>query len=98
MTKLKLGPLPDDKPVKVTVELPAPLHRVCRGASPRNRPARHRSSETDRADAGAVHCHGSRLRQGAASLQLNPSRQGVPPAHRRKCGTLQAADCPPWFA
>ncbi|QOG07353.1 DUF2274 domain-containing protein [Aureimonas sp. OT7] len=27
MTKLKLGPLPDDKPVKVTVELPAPLQR-----------------------------------------------------------------------
>ena len=27
MTKLKLGPLPDDKPVKVTVELPASLHR-----------------------------------------------------------------------
>lgn len=27
MSKLKLGPLPDDKPVKVTVELPAPLHR-----------------------------------------------------------------------
>ncbi|WP_375567515.1 DUF2274 domain-containing protein [Oceaniradius stylonematis] len=27
MAKLKLGPLPDDKPVKVTVELPASLHR-----------------------------------------------------------------------
>ncbi len=27
MTKLKLGPLPDDKPVKVTVELPATLNR-----------------------------------------------------------------------
>ena len=27
MTKLRLGPLLDDKPVKVTVELPAPLHR-----------------------------------------------------------------------
>jgi hypothetical protein len=27
MTKLKLGPLPDDKPVKVTVEMPAQLHR-----------------------------------------------------------------------
>lgn len=27
MGKLKLGPLADDKPVKVTVELPAPLHR-----------------------------------------------------------------------
>ena len=27
MTKLKLGPLPDDKPVTVTVALPGPLHR-----------------------------------------------------------------------
>ena len=27
MAKLKLGPLLDDKPVKVTVELPASLHR-----------------------------------------------------------------------
>ena len=27
MAKLKLGPLPDDKPVKVTVDLPAALHR-----------------------------------------------------------------------
>ena len=27
MTKLKLGPLIDDRPVKVTVELPGPLPR-----------------------------------------------------------------------
>ncbi|OYQ24000.1 hypothetical protein CHU93_16355 [Sandarakinorhabdus cyanobacteriorum] len=27
MTKLKLGPIIDDKPVKVTIELPAQLHR-----------------------------------------------------------------------
>lgn len=27
MAKLKLGPIPQDKPVKVTVELPASLHR-----------------------------------------------------------------------
>ncbi|ETW14548.1 hypothetical protein ATO8_01525 [Roseivivax marinus] len=27
MTKLKLGPIPDYKPVKLTVELPADLHR-----------------------------------------------------------------------
>lgn len=27
MTKLKLGPLTDDKPVKITVELPAAVHR-----------------------------------------------------------------------
>jgi len=27
MTKLKLGPLADEKPVKLTVELPAEVHR-----------------------------------------------------------------------
>lgn len=27
MAKLKLGPITDDKPVKVTIELPASLHR-----------------------------------------------------------------------
>lgn len=27
MTKLKLGPLSDDRPVKVSLELPAALHR-----------------------------------------------------------------------
>ncbi|MDI1347510.1 MAG: DUF2274 domain-containing protein [Pseudolabrys sp.] len=27
MMKLKLGPLADDKPVKITLELPAALHR-----------------------------------------------------------------------
>lgn len=27
MAKPKIGPIPDDKPVKVTVELPATLHR-----------------------------------------------------------------------
>lgn len=27
MAKLKLGPLPEDKPLKVALELPAPLRR-----------------------------------------------------------------------
>lgn len=27
MTRLKLGPIADDKPVRITVELPASLHR-----------------------------------------------------------------------
>ncbi len=27
MTKLKLGAIPDDKPVKLTLEVPAALHR-----------------------------------------------------------------------
>lgn len=28
MAKLKLGPITDDKPIKVTLELPASLHRA----------------------------------------------------------------------
>ncbi|RWM09164.1 MAG: DUF2274 domain-containing protein [Mesorhizobium sp.] len=31
MAKLKLGPIADDRPVKVTVELPAALHRDLKG-------------------------------------------------------------------
>ena len=27
MTKLKLGPLADDKPVKISIDLPAAVHR-----------------------------------------------------------------------
>ena len=27
MAKLKLGPIPDDRPVKMTIELPATIHR-----------------------------------------------------------------------
>lgn len=27
MTKLKLGPLADDRPIKLTIELPATVHR-----------------------------------------------------------------------
>ena len=27
MPKLKIGPIPDDRPVKLTIELPAALHR-----------------------------------------------------------------------
>ncbi|HYK79415.1 MAG TPA: DUF2274 domain-containing protein [Micropepsaceae bacterium] len=27
MTKLKLGTIPDDKPVKITIQLAAPVHR-----------------------------------------------------------------------
>ena len=30
MTKLKLGPLADDKPVKLTIDLPADTHRDLR--------------------------------------------------------------------
>ena len=49
MTKLKLGPIADDKPVKITVELPAALHRdltayadvlACESGQPASDPVR----------------------------------------------------------
>ena len=43
MAKLKLGAIPDDKPVKLTIELPAAVHRdliaYAASARPRNRTA-----------------------------------------------------------
>ena len=67
MAKLKLGPIADDKPVKVTVELPAPLHRDLTayaeilGRDTGQRPAD--AAAPDRADAGALHRDGSGLCQ-----------------------------------
>lgn len=48
MTKLKLGAIPDDKPVKLNVELPADVHRdliayadaLARETGQRNEPAK----------------------------------------------------------
>jgi len=36
MAKLKLGTIPDDKPVKLTIELPAPVHRDLLAYAPRS--------------------------------------------------------------
>jgi hypothetical protein len=44
MAKLKLGAIADDKPVKLTVELPAGVFRdltLCRRSEPSNRPVDH---------------------------------------------------------
>jgi hypothetical protein len=52
MAKLKLGPLEDDKPVKLAVELPAALHRdliAYADSWPRERPSR-RSRQAGRPD------------------------------------------------
>jgi hypothetical protein len=48
LTKLKLGPLPDDKSVKVMVELPGPLHRDLMAATAANICARWRSVSRSR--------------------------------------------------
>lgn len=78
MTKLKLGPLPDDKPVKVTVELPAQLH--CDLAAYAEVLARETGQpapsirQAHRAHAGAVHRDRSRVCGGSS----NDSRKFVP--------------------
>lgn len=69
MTKLKLGPIADDKPVKVTVELPASLHRdLAAYADSRQggRACARRSRPLDRAHAGTVHCDRPRFCEGQA--------------------------------
>jgi hypothetical protein len=69
MAKLKLGPIADDKPVKITVELPASLHRDLTAyaeISAARRDSRHRSGAPDRSHAGAVHGDRSRLCEGEA--------------------------------
>ena len=70
MTKLKLGRLVDDKPVKLSIELPASVHRdlVAYGAAGANHWHRRtdRTGQTDRADAGTVYGDRSGLCKGAA--------------------------------
>jgi len=62
MTKLKLGLFVDDKPVKLTLELSAQVHRdlvaYAEVFGGRKRPG-GRSGKAGRADAGALHGDGS---------------------------------------
>ena len=69
MTKLKLGPLADDKPVKLTRRIAGgrASRSACLRRGARPKPGRlPRSAEADRADAGAVHGDGSGVFEGAA--------------------------------
>ena len=53
MTKLKLGPIAEDKPVKITLDLPGALHRdlMPMEALGRIRPAGHRPQKAHYSDA-----------------------------------------------
>ena len=85
MAKLKLGVIADDKPVKLTVELPASVHRdlVAYGQVLARETGQGavEPGEADRADAGALHGDGPRLRQTAAGNAT--IRQAVVTAPRR---------------
>ncbi|MET4156257.1 hypothetical protein ABIC06_008600 [Bradyrhizobium sp. RT7b] len=71
MTKLKLGPLADDKPVKLTIALPAAVFRDLQSFLEilmRNgeRDEADRAGQFDRADDRAFHGNRPRLCEGAA--------------------------------
>ena len=70
MAKLKLGAIADDKPVKLTIELPAAIHRdLVAYANVLGRETgqgRSRAGEADRTDAGALHGDRSGVRKIAA--------------------------------
>ncbi len=74
MSKLKLGPLEDETPVKLALELPAAIHRDL-VAYAQAHPAqeggkRRRASPLGGADARPVHGHRSGRSSGAASLGM----------------------------
>jgi hypothetical protein len=59
MAKLKLGAIEDDKPVKLTVELSAAVHRDLMAYSEvlgrENRTSRNRAHKADRPDDRSIH-------------------------------------------
>jgi len=76
MTKLKLGSFLDDKPVKLSIELPASIYRdlVAYGELLAKNQWRRRTNstgQTDRADAGTLHHDRSGLCEGEAVGVIN---------------------------
>ena len=73
MTKLKLGPFVDDKPVKLSIELPASVHRdlVAYAEALAREPLAPAKpiepAKADRADAGTIHGDRPGLCKGAAA-------------------------------
>jgi hypothetical protein len=78
MAKLKLGAIAEDKPVKVTHELPASVHRdlVAYAGSPhtRDRTADHGSGQANCAHVVAVHGNGPDFCKG--SPPASPFQRG----------------------
>jgi len=79
LAKLKLGAITDDKPVKLTVELPAAVHRDLLAyakalARETGQPIAD-PFEIGRADAGTVHGDGPRVCK--SSAQKSSRRRGI---------------------
>jgi hypothetical protein len=91
MTRLKLGPLADDKPVKISIELPVGVHRdlIAYGeALGRESGSRPSIRAPGRAHAGEIHGDGSRVCQ-IQAWRLHFWRQSRP------YGEAVAAFCGP---
>ena len=72
---LKLGPIADDKPVRMTIDVPADVHRDLIAYAEAHAAATGQPSQ-GRADARAVHGERPRLRedQAAARRRVNSGR------------------------
>ena len=81
MAKLKLGAIEDDKPVKMTIELPAALHRdlvaYAQALARETGAGSSRARQTRRTDAGAVHGDGPGVCEDAAHRSTADGRQGI---------------------
>ncbi|MER8931257.1 DUF2274 domain-containing protein [Mesorhizobium sp. M0522] len=66
MSKLKLSAIPDDRPVKITVELPSAAHR---DLVPMLNCSAARPDKTDSTDADPVHHNKQSIRQGTTDSE-----------------------------
>ena len=94
MTKLKLGDIDDDKPVKLAVELPAAVHRDLLAyaevlARETGQPIAD-PSKLVATDAGSLHGHGPGVWQGYDEKIRSKARDSVP---REASGSSLELDC-----
>jgi len=87
MTKLKLSAVPDDKPVKIAIELAAAIHRdlaLYAEALAKKTAGHGRTCQAHSTDDRALHGERSGLRQGKAHQGLkHDPRRWIPASQRR---------------
>ena len=66
MTKLKIGSIEDDKPVSLTVKLPAIVYRGLTAYAEILKREGRQSNDACRADAGTIHGNGSCVQEAAS--------------------------------
>jgi hypothetical protein len=80
MPKLKIGSIEDDKPVSLTVKLPAMVYRdltTYAGVGPRKRAGDCLTDKADCAHVGALYGNGSRIHKNASGNSSEIDRQRI---------------------